>query len=112
MASFKVRRKALLQGGQQIGADGSDVTTLIMGQYSACVEAITASGDVSTGSIAVSGLPDGAFVFVQPAAGDTGAVYCYAASATADDTVSASFASTTGSAVAAYTGTFNVIGLA
>ena len=108
MPGFKVRRQARLLGGAQIGTSGSMLDQMIIHQTTACVPAITASGDYDSGSISVPGVAAGDMVFVMPVNAPEG-LMVYSACATAANQVTASYAAATGVAVGASTITFNIL---
>ncbi len=102
MGNFKVRRRTLAQGGLQVGASGSPLSSILYGTVSASVPAISASGDIDSASINAPGISAGDVIFITPAQSNTG-VIVYSACATADNVITASWCSATGVAVSAST---------
>lgn len=109
MASFKVRRKALLKGGEQIGSNGTVVNLLLHGTVSACVPAMSAACGVGTGSMAIANVPVGAKIFFSGSL--TNGVHIYAASVNSLGNITASYMSASGATIAS-TLAFNYLAVA
>jgi hypothetical protein len=87
--SFKVRRKLLAQGGLQVGADGGTANSILFG--SACIACGTPdAGESVSACVAISGVADGDYIFVQPFATLPDEIILYSACAV-DGGISASF---------------------
>lgn len=106
MARFKVRREGLFKGGIQVGTNGTGASKMMFGTLEIGVPAITASGGTSASDVSLANAAVGDYIFLLPYAASAGtagrALTVLAAKVTAATCVSASFASVTGSAVAAH----------
>ena len=114
LASFKVNKLALLDGGvtvpsgttatfsgsTQVGS-GSKITQILFGIATASVPAITACDVQVTGSIAIPGANLGATVFLTCVNASPGGLMAYATSVCTAGAVSASFYNITHEATAA-----------
>lgn len=89
MASFKVRRKTLAQGGIQVGGGGSTQSEVLFGSVTYNT-ASAASAAIVSSSVSVAGLNAGAQVFVTATSAPSG-LFLQAASATAAGALSASY---------------------
>jgi hypothetical protein len=94
------RRKLIARGGARVGPSGTDITEIVFGTVTACTPAVSASGDMGTGSMSISALDAGAKIILMPMNAVDG-LMVYAASVTAAGTVSASFCSAIGEALSA-----------